>query len=84
MPLTYERLDRLLRYDMATGLFYWKERRGKMNQSVDCRNTSGRKGVSWNRNKQKWETRIRAKNRQYFLGYFIDITRLHGEFARVI
>jgi hypothetical protein len=34
------------------------------------RNTSGFKGVSWDRSKQKWEANIVQRGKQHFLGYF--------------
>lgn len=56
-------------------------------------NTSGRKGVSWDERRGKWDARIKLDRKQYFLGYFRNIEdahaaycqaakRLHGEFAR--
>lgn len=40
------------------------------NHSIDKMNTSGRKGVSWNREKLRWEARIQVNKTQKFLGYF--------------
>lgn len=55
-------------------------------------NTSGLKGVSWNKNKKKWQAQIRHK-KNIHLGYFDDKYKayfvycdaahmLHGKFAR--
>jgi hypothetical protein len=64
------------------------------NRGIDCRNTSGRKGVSWNKSKGKWEARTRINNEQKFIGYFDDIhsasiaynsavSSNFGEYARI-
>ena len=42
----------------------------RRNQNVRSNNTSGFKGVSWNKRDRKWEARIRNKS----LGYFNDPT----------
>ncbi|HIE4429971.1 TPA: HNH endonuclease [Burkholderia multivorans] len=63
------------------------------NIGLRAHNTSGIKGVSWSREKQKWEARFRCENRQYFVGYFNDIRearvayqcaieKYFGEYAR--
>lgn len=33
-------------------------------------NTSGKRGISWNKSRRKWETKIEFKGKVYFLGYF--------------
>lgn len=56
-------------------------------------NTSGFKGVSWDKKKSKWASNIMKDRKNYFLGYFrtpeeahaayvIAADRLHGQFAR--
>lgn len=63
------------------------------NIPIRSNNTSGRKGVSWNKGKKKWEVRTRLENRQQFIGYFDDLDEASqayqealrenfGEFAR--
>jgi len=42
------------------------------NKPKQPRNTSGYKGVSWNKNEQKWETRIQVNRKLVFLGYHTD------------
>jgi AP2 domain len=55
-------------------------------------NTSGYKGVTWNKRAQKWQAQICLNKKHYFLGLFEDPTeahkaycaaaiKLHGEFA---
>lgn len=58
------------------------------------RNTSGFKGVSWNRVDKKWQVYLRTKEKVHFCGQFTDkieaakaydkkAKEIHGEFARV-
>lgn len=55
-------------------------------------NTSGFKGVSWNKVAKKWETRIKVDKKYLFLGYFLNkkdafktyrkaVKEYHKEFA---
>jgi hypothetical protein len=55
-------------------------------------NTSGIKGVSWDKRYQKWDVRIMVNKKSKFIGRFTDLEeakkqieaarkRLHGEFA---
>lgn len=64
------------------------------NMKCHSDNSSGRKGVYWDKEKQKWRVQISANGDRRFLGYFTDIDeasaihqkesqRLFGEFARV-
>jgi len=43
------------------------------NRGKNKNNTSGYKGVSWNKREKKWSARIRVNGKLYFLGNFIDI-----------
>lgn len=43
-----------------------------MNQNINSVNTSGYKGVSWNKRKEKWEVYIDFKNKRIKLGYYIS------------
>jgi hypothetical protein len=63
------------------------------NQKKRCTNTSGIKGVCWNKKAQKWVARCRFKEKDHFLGLFTDIEKAeqalkdfreenHKEFAR--
>lgn len=63
------------------------------NCARNVRNTSGVKGVSWNRLCQKWEAYVEAHGKRVRLGLHDDLefaalivaearARLHGEFAR--
>lgn len=62
------------------------------NQRLSKSNTSGYKGVTWNKGANKWQSAIRANGVRKYLGVFIDpkeaheayckaALELHGEFA---
>ena len=64
-----------------------------MNQKLNSRNTSGVKGVSWRKDKQKWDVRVKVNQKNKHLGYFDDLelaelvvqegrNKYHGAFAR--
>jgi uncharacterized protein YegP (UPF0339 family) len=63
-----------------------------MQNSRRKRSRSGFKGVTWHKHSGKWHVRVKANNKEYSLGYFVDVNaaglayaaaarRLHGEFA---
>jgi hypothetical protein len=63
-----------------------------MNRGKTCKNTSGYKGVTWDKKKQKWVAHIMKDYRQNFVGYFTNaydahlarsekIKEIHGEYA---
>lgn len=63
-----------------------------MNRPAPITNTSGYKGVSWHRKAGKWMAMIWDRNKQIYLGLYVDpveaalaydaaAIRLHGEFA---
>lgn len=43
-----------------------------MNRGIQKNNTSGYKGVSWNKEKNKWQSYFIFNNRKKHLGYFSD------------
>lgn len=45
------------------------------NTSLPDRNTSGHKGVSWNKSVQKWRAYIEHQRKQIHIGYFSDINK---------
>lgn len=64
------------------------------NADIRRNNTSGYKGVCWNKRRGKWMSGIGHKGKNLHLGYFTDkrdaaqaynfaAARLHGEFARM-
>lgn len=63
------------------------------NSKIFKTNTSGVKGVSWNKNRKKWHVRLRVDGTSKSFGYFFDIKvakfiaetmrhKYHKEFAR--
>ena len=64
------------------------------NRAIDRNNTSGFKGVSWDKKRGKWRAYIRLNGKEMFLGRFAEAAaayaarcdaavKLHGEFARM-
>lgn len=64
-----------------------------MNSKIKVNNTSGVKGVWWNKRSRKWTACITVGGKRIFLGYYDDISKAsivyaeaakkhHGEFAR--
>lgn len=63
------------------------------NQGANRRNTSGYKGVDWNKDRRVWRAHITVDNRKIYLGYFDTAeeahkayceasAKYHGEFGR--
>ncbi len=63
------------------------------NSSIRADNTSGFKGVYWNKRQGKWHARIKLNGKLHHLGYFSDqgeaafarnaaAAQLHGDFSR--
>ena len=66
----------------------------RMHQGKQKNNTSGFKGVSWNKKNKKWKADIHVNGERVYLGYFDSIEdayrvyceackELHGEFAHL-
>jgi hypothetical protein len=64
------------------------------NKRTGSHNTSGTKGVSWDKIRGKWEAQIVVNGQKKFLGYYANIdsaatayaqasAKLHGEFGRL-
>lgn len=62
------------------------------NTSIRSDNTSGVKGVSWDKNRNKWQAKVQFKGKTYGAGYHINLKdaeiavslkrdELHGSFA---
>jgi hypothetical protein len=68
------------------------QREQTFNQRISSKNTSGYKGVSWDKGTKKWFAYINAHGERHKLGYFLDkeeayrvrctaALKLHGKFA---
>lgn len=66
----------------------------QMNVGKKSHNTSGYKGVCWDKGKQRWRSRIVANKREHHLGFFKTpeaayeaycnaVSIYHGEFAHI-
>lgn len=64
------------------------------NEGLRANNTSGLRGVGWNKSREKWRANIKVNNKQMYLGSFYTkeaayeaykaaALRLHGEFCNV-
>lgn len=62
------------------------------NKPISNSNTSGIKGVCWDKTNRKWKTKVESNGKRYTVGYFSDIEeaknavrqlreKLHGEFC---
>ncbi|MCK5611589.1 Fis family transcriptional regulator [Candidatus Pacearchaeota archaeon] len=69
-------------------------RENNMNQMISVRNTSGYKGVYWNKASSKWTARIKSSRKRHILGHYFCIVKAaksydkaarkyFGEFARL-
>jgi len=76
-----------------TNLRFSTNTENSRNQKIPCNNTSGVKGVYFNKIKHRWCAQISILNEKKNLGYFSDIkdaekayieasTKYHGEFRR--
>lgn len=65
----------------------------QMNMRRNSRNTSGYRGVHWNKKNKKWTAMIRVANKKHYLGLFESVEaaaaayaeasrKYHGEFGR--
>lgn len=54
----------------------------QFNQILSKANSSGFKGVSWRKDRNKWEATIKANGRRYRLGYFDDPSDAHGAYCK--
>jgi hypothetical protein len=65
------------------------------NRTIDKRNTSGYKNVSWSKNSNKWQVSLCVSLKYIHIGFFADIeladlvaqearAKYHGQFARSI
>lgn len=78
--------------NLRTNLRYATYAENARNKCKSYRNTSGYKGVSWEKRRQKWEANIKVNYVKHFLGYYAvkeeaalayneAAKSFHGEFA---
>jgi hypothetical protein len=59
-----------------------REATSSQNQANRRKPGSGLKGASWNRFRNKWKSSIKIKNRNHFLGHFLDEQSAHEAYVR--
>jgi hypothetical protein len=52
------------------------------NRAICRNNTSGRKGVTWNKQAGKWMAQIRVNGQRKYLGLFSDLDSAHAAYVR--
>lgn len=78
--------------NLRSNLRYCTSSQNKWNRGLSVTNRSGYKGVSWRRDRGKWDARIKAHGKQHCLGVFTckheaakawnkAALELHSEFA---
>lgn len=58
------------------------KRQNAQNTRLRSNNTSGFKGVSWDRDRRKWRADIKLAKRRKHLGLFSEPTQAHAAYAR--
>lgn len=92
LPIQVDHKDRVRSNNSISNLRDANEEKNSYNKNLSSLNTSGYKGVCWNKASRKWVARIGFKNNRILVGRFDDIEeanealqkvrfKLHGEFA---
>ncbi len=92
MEVDHKDLDKLNNQD--DNLRVCTSSQNKANKGLTTRNTSGYKGVSWNKKDKKWKVAIDYDNHHIYLGRFDDVIEAakaydkaariyHGEYANL-
>ena len=92
--LDTDHIDRSGLNNQRANLRHCTESQNQYNTSVPNNNTSGFKGVTWHRARQKWQAQIQANGEHIHLGLFKTAEaaahaydkaalRLHGNFANI-
>lgn len=56
----------------------------QMNRGIGANNTSGRKGVIWDKSKQKWLAKAQLRRQTHYLGHFDDLDSAHAAYQRFV
>ena len=92
-----EELDHVCRNRSCVNPFHLRpvtKQQNQANRGLGADNTSGFKGVHWDKTAHKWQARIKVEGRHMHLGYFDDIQmaakaydmaaqRYFGEYAKL-
>jgi len=94
LPLVIDHIDNNPLNNKIENLRPANTSKNGFNRKMSANNTSGFKGVTWNKTQKKWQTYIKANNKTYYFGYFkhkeiagavvlLARYKLHGEFMRI-
>jgi len=65
--------DRNRSNNVITNLRMVSRSQNAQNSSLQTNNTSGYKGISFNKREKKWTVSITLKGKRHFLGYFVNL-----------
>lgn len=93
LPMEIDHIDCNQQNNQIENLRAANRSQNSCNRGLMKNNTSGVKGVSWNKNSKKWEASCQIQKKQHKLGYFATIEQAefavksfreqnHGKFAR--
>lgn len=51
------------------------------NSKLSCKNTSGRKGVTWNKSSKKWQAHIKVNRKTIYIGVFDTVEKAHAAYC---
>jgi hypothetical protein len=88
---TIDHINRIKDDNRLCNLRHADQSHNNLNVCKNVSNTSGYKGVNWNKNRKKWAVRCTVNGERIFLGYFDDVKlaniayddfakKHHGEF----
>ena len=94
IPETIDHINGIKDDNRILNLRNCTQQQNRLNQGDYSSNTSGYKGVVWNKSRNKWQAQIRFKEEHFYLGQFdcpkeaseayeAKAKELHGEFYHV-
>ncbi len=81
-PMEIDHKDRNRLNDRIENLRISTHWQNTLNVGIKSNNTSGYKGVCWDKRAMKWMAKIQVHGRNIFLGYFQDPTDAHVAYAK--